>query len=68
MRRRWCSAVRPPAVALGSTYVARILKLTSLAPDLVEAVLTVEEPDDLSLRHLTNELPLDWGEQRRRCE
>lgn len=50
---------------LGSTYVARILKLTSLAPDLVEAILAGEEPDGLSLRSLSADLPCDWPEQRR---
>jgi hypothetical protein len=50
---------------LGSTYVARVLRLTSLAPSFVDAVLAGEEPDGLSLRHLMIDLPLDWGEQRR---
>ena len=51
---------------LGSTYVARVLQLTGLAPDLVDAILTGREPNGLSLRGLSNGLPLDWHEQRRR--
>jgi hypothetical protein len=50
---------------LGSTYVARILRLTALAPDLVEAILTGEEPDGLSLRSISADLPWHWREQRR---
>jgi len=50
---------------LGPTYVARILRLTALAPDLVEAILAGDESDDLSLRRLSDDLPLGWTEQRR---
>jgi hypothetical protein len=49
----------------GPTYVARILCLTCLAPDIVEAILVGEEPDGMSLRSLSGNLPLDWDEQRR---
>jgi len=52
---------------LGSTYVARILRLTSLAPDMVEAILAGEEPDGLSLRALSRDLPLDWRRQDFLC-
>ena len=50
---------------LDQSYVARTIRLTSLAPDLVEAILDGQEPDDLSLRSLRRDLPLDWDEQRR---
>jgi hypothetical protein len=50
---------------LGSTYVARILKLTSLAPDLVEDILAGDEPDGLSLRSISADLTWHWQEQRR---
>ena len=47
------------------SYVTRILKLTTLAPDIVEAIINGEEPDGLSLAKLTRTFPKDWREQRR---
>lgn len=47
-----------------NSYVARILKLSTLAPDIVEAILNGEEPTGLSLAKLTKTFPTDWGEQR----
>jgi hypothetical protein len=46
------------------SYVTRILKLTTLAPDIVEAIINGEEPDGLSLARLTRSFPEDWREQR----
>ena len=46
------------------SYVTRILKLTTLAPDIVEAIINGEEPDGLSLAKLTQTFPEVWGEQR----
>ena len=45
------------------TYVGRILRLTSLAPEIVEAILNGDEPDGLSLRQLQKELPVRWVRQ-----
>ena len=39
--------------------------LTSLAPDIIEAILRGGEPDALSLEKLRKNLPVEWGEQRR---
>jgi hypothetical protein len=50
---------------LDQSYVARTIRLASLAPDLVEAILDGQEPDGLSLRSLRRDLPLAWQEQRR---
>jgi len=49
---------------LDQSYIARTIRLTSLAPDLVEAILDGQEPDGLSLRSLRRDLPLAWDEQR----
>ena len=46
------------------SYVTRILKLITLAPDIVEAIINGEEPDGLSLAKLTRTFPEDWREQR----
>ena len=53
---------------LDQSYIARTIRLTSLAPDLVEAILEGQEPDGLSLRSLRRDLPLGWDEQRRMLE
>jgi len=46
-------------------YVRRLLNLTLLAPDIIEAILAGNEPSGLSLQRLTREMPLRWDEQRR---
>jgi hypothetical protein len=46
-------------------YVIRILSLTNLAPDIVEAILNGEEPNGLSLDKLVSGFPEDWNEQRK---
>ncbi len=45
------------------TYVGRILRLTSLSPEIVERILDGKEPGGLSLRRLRSDLPLVWGKQ-----
>jgi hypothetical protein len=52
------------AEQINASYVARVLRLTLLAPDLVEAVLVGKEPS-LTLNALVASFPLDWVEQRR---
>jgi len=47
------------------TYVRRILRLATLAPDIVEAILAGTEPSGLSLRALSKNIPLMWDEQRK---
>ncbi len=47
-----------------NSYVVRILKLTTLAPEITEAILNGEEPAGLSLAKLTQTFPVDWGQQR----
>lgn len=41
-----------------------MLRLTSLAPDIIEAILRGDEPEGISLRRLQKDLPADWQEQR----
>jgi hypothetical protein len=49
---------------LDQSYVARTIRLASLAPDIVEAILSGDEPSGLSLKTMRGEIPLDWKEQR----
>jgi len=43
---------------------AHLVRLTLLAPDIIEAILIGEEPSGLSLTKLTKQLPVVWDEQR----
>ena len=53
-------------VGCDRTYVGRMLRLTSLAPDIIEAILRGDEPDGLSLEKLRKNLPVRWDEQRKK--
>ena len=46
------------------SYVARTLRVASLAPDLVEMIVEGNEPSGLSLRRLMKGFPTRWDEQR----
>jgi site-specific DNA recombinase len=50
---------------LSERYVSRLMRCPFLAPDLVEAILQQRHWRGLTLRNLTEYLPLDWSEQRR---
>jgi hypothetical protein len=45
-------------------YVCRLLPLTCLAPDIVEAILDGRQPKGLRLTDMLGNGPLGWGEQR----
>jgi hypothetical protein len=46
------------------TYVGRILRLTSLAPEIVERILDGDEPEGISLAKLRNDFSVAWREQQ----
>ena len=46
-------------------YLGRILLLTLLAPDIVEAILDGRQPAELGLPRLMKPFPVVWSEQRR---
>jgi ParB-like chromosome segregation protein Spo0J len=48
------------------SYVGRMLKLTSLAPGIVEAILAGSESGGLSLGTLREGVPLWWEQPRQR--
>jgi hypothetical protein len=52
------------AERISETYVGRVLQLTLLAPDIVEAVLTGKQASDLQLDSLMQRFPVRWSEQR----
>ena len=45
-------------------YLGRILQLTLLAPDIVEAILDGRQPAELGLPRLMKPFPVIWSEQR----
>ena len=47
------------------SYLSRILRLTLLAPDIVEALLDGQQSRALELKALLKPFPLTWEEQRR---
>ena len=58
-------SIRSLAEKLGvdNSYVARLLRLSLLAPDIVEAILDGAEPSGLSLEKLYR-APMEWERQR----
>jgi hypothetical protein len=56
------------ALKLEPGWVAEVLRLTMLAPDIIEAILDGRQPRHLNLQVLRGRhelLPRDWEEQRR---
>jgi hypothetical protein len=51
------------AEKINQSYVCRVLRLTLLAPGLVEAILDGRHPSRLQLRTLLNAFPADWTAQ-----
>ena len=52
------------AEKLDRGYLGRILMLTLLAPDIVEAILDGLQPAELGVHVLREGFPVEWGEQR----
>lgn len=51
------------ALKMDRHHMARMLRLTLLAPGIIEAILSGNEPDGFSLRKLVGEIPALWSEQ-----
>ena len=52
---------------LDAGYLGRILRLTSLAPDIIKSVLAGTQPADFILKRLIREeIPPIWTEQRKK--
>jgi site-specific DNA recombinase len=46
-------------------YVARLLRLGFLAPDIIASILANRQPPQMTVDRLRGPIPLDWNEQRR---
>ncbi len=56
------------AEGLTRSFVNRLLRLTLLGPDIVEAILDGRQPKGMQLEELTRTMPSAWDEQRSRLE
>jgi hypothetical protein len=53
------------ARGVAPSYVSRVLRLTLLAPDIVEAIIDGRQPAELQLDNLLEGFPLEWDSQLR---
>ena len=51
------------AEKINSSYVSRLLRMTLLAPDIVEAILDGRQPVEMTLAVLMGPFPVVWEEQ-----
>jgi hypothetical protein len=52
------------AEKINQSYLCRVLRLTLLAPDIVEAILDGRQPASLQLDALLKPFPTEWMAQR----
>jgi site-specific DNA recombinase len=50
---------------LDSRYLSRVFRCAFLAPDIVGAILDGRQPAELTFAKLSNNLPMNWAEQRK---
>jgi hypothetical protein len=53
------------AERIDHSYVGRVLRLTLLAPDIVESILNGRQSETVTIAALSRAFPLFWEEQRR---
>jgi hypothetical protein len=58
------SAELAKAQKVNDSYLSRILRLTLIAPDIIEAILSGRQPSTLQLDDLIKPLPAEWERQR----
>ena len=49
---------------IASSYMTRVLRLTLIAPDIVEAMLDGKQGPAVTLARVLEPIPADWAEQR----
>jgi hypothetical protein len=69
--RQWIESGRAKSITdlaeqegVTDAYVCRLLPLTCLAPDILEAILDGRQPKGLRLAEMLGNGPLGWDEQR----
>jgi hypothetical protein len=58
------SAELAKTLKINDSYLSRILRLTLIAPDIIEAILSGHQPSTLQLDDLLKPLPAEWERQR----
>ena len=53
------------AEKINASYVGRVLRLTLLAPTIVEAILEARQPAEMTSARLMKPFAVGWGEQNR---
>ena len=51
------------AERIGPSFISRIIRIASLAPDIVDAILDGRQPAHLTLKDLMESFPVIWQEQ-----
>jgi hypothetical protein len=51
------------AEKINQSYVCRVLRLTLLAPEIIEAILDGRQPPALQMDALLKSFPVDWAKQ-----
>ena len=51
---------------IAPSYMTRVLRLTLLAPDIVEAIMDGKQRPEVTLAQIITQTPLEWDGQRRR--
>ncbi|MGJ5029105.1 hypothetical protein ACQR1I_19860 [Bradyrhizobium sp. HKCCYLS2038] len=59
-----CAAELAKAEKVNDSYVSRILRLTLLSPDIIEAIVDGRQPPTMQVDDLLKPLPVEWEEQR----
>jgi hypothetical protein len=58
-----CSAELARAEKVNASYLSRILRLTLIAPEIIEAILSGRQPSTLQLDDLLKSMPSIWRDQ-----
>jgi hypothetical protein len=53
------------AEKINPSYVSRVLRMTLLAPEIVEAILDGRQEPEMTLEKVMEPLPVDWEDQKR---
>ncbi len=49
---------------INSSYVSRVLRMTLLAPEIVEAILAGKQPEGLTMARSMQPFPWEWARQK----
>ena len=59
-----CAADLAKAEKVNDSYLSRVLRLTLLSPDIVEAIVSGRQPSTLQVDDLLGPLPCVWEQQK----